>query len=144
MSCSYMQTDVFPFTPLWIKELVRSYLQYVRLINRWMLYGKNICSFNFTILIKTLNKKPHLLWVKCSAFFSFPNSSSGSDHSRSHMGPNAGGSLNRSNCEDTHETYCKNCHDFILWIGPTEATKTKQIAKIVTISFFEPVQLKRH
>lgn len=27
---------------------------------------------------------------------SFPNSSSGSDQSRSHIGPNAGGSLNRS------------------------------------------------
>lgn len=39
-----------------------------------------------------------MLWVKCSWLFSFPKSSSGSDHSRSHMGPYAGGSLNLSSC----------------------------------------------
>lgn len=38
-----------------------------------------------------------MLWLKYSWVFSLPKSSRGSDHSRSHMGPKAGGSLNRSN-----------------------------------------------
>lgn len=38
-----------------------------------------------------------MLWLKYSWVFSLPKSSRGSDQSRSHIGPKAGGSLNRSN-----------------------------------------------
>ena len=46
--------------------------------------------------------------MKCSAFFSLPKSSRGSDQRRSHIGPNAGGSLNLSSCPAQTERNRKN------------------------------------
>lgn len=43
-----------------------------------------------------------MLWLKYSWVFSLPKSSRGSAHNKSHMGPKAGGSLNRSNLTQEH------------------------------------------
>lgn len=65
----------------------------------------NTLRSNSTLLY--LQKQEHpltVLWPKYSWVFSLPKSSRGSAHNRSHMGPNAGGSLNRSN-QDKKNTH---------------------------------------
>jgi len=73
------------------------------------------------------------LCVKCSVVFSLPKSSSGSDQSKSHIGPNAGGSLNLSNYSHTYTI--SQCKWFLVW--SVDVTAVERLHVLIR-------RLKRH